>query len=255
MPTSRFRVLTSLFLFFAVLPTLPAQEVQHHGLVFEAWAGDAFFDGYRLEDYTQKWDFPAEVNRRHGGIPVNPKAIRWGRPIDMGDALRQFSIEEPFILLVGFWEQHGDHKHFVKLVAPRVEPDLWRALWAPVTRADLEALDALIKDRSLDYLEARRLALEMKNQPPFTEAVIQVNPKIDAHGQRRLQCSIRFRDFFGHLAPGVDPEPEASPTLWGQPGPAPILSPPRRFGDSEEDDEADDDEPEAEAASASEEAA
>src|SRR5437879_6251188 len=33
-----------------------AQEVQHHGLVFEEWIDDTFFGGYRPPSYTQKWD-------------------------------------------------------------------------------------------------------------------------------------------------------------------------------------------------------
>jgi hypothetical protein len=223
------RLVSFLALGLAVLAA-PAQEVRRHGLVFEQWVGEAFFNGARPLGYTQKWDFPAEVNVRHGGLPVNPKAIKWGTAVDLGDALRQFDIDEPFILLVGFWEQRGDEKHFVKLLAPRIEPDQWRTLWAPVTREDLEQLDALIKDRTLDYREARRRALERKNGPPFSLAVIQVHPKIDARGQRRLQCSVRFRDLFRHLAPEAEPVPEERPELWGVVFPGPIFSPPRRFG-------------------------
>jgi hypothetical protein len=51
--------------------------------------------------------------------------------------------------------------------------------------------------------EVRREALEVKSRPPFSEAVIQVNPKIDA-SQRRLQCSISYVRIFENLAEGTD---------------------------------------------------
>lgn len=208
---------------------IPAQEVQHHGLVFETWIRDTFFGGYQPAGYTQKWDIPAAINRDHGGVPVNPKAAKYRTPVDLGDALRQYDIAEPFILVVGYWVQDGDEKRFVNIAAPRIEPETWRQLWGPVTRADLEKLDAVVKDRSLDYREARKRAQAIKASPPFTEAIIEVNPKIDAQGQRRLQCSLRSDDFFKHLAPDAPQGVQKTPSLWGVPFPAPVKSGPREF--------------------------
>ena len=130
--------------FLALLSALIAQEVQLHGLVFEEWVRNTFFDGYVPPGYTQKWDIPAEINRTHGGLPVNPKAIKYKTPVDLGDALRQFDIEESFILVVGYWVQEGGEKRFVNIIAPVVTPEILRPLWGEVTRADLERLDALI---------------------------------------------------------------------------------------------------------------
>jgi hypothetical protein len=216
------------FLLAAALAVLtPAQEVQQHGLVFEKWVRDTFFDGYKPASYTQRWDIPAAANRDHGGMPVNPKAVKHGTAVDLGDALRQYEIDEPFRLIIGFWQQDGDVKRIVNIIAPEISPALWRKLWGPVTYADLIKLDALIKDTGPSIEETRRLALKMKNSPPFTGAIIQVNPKIDAHGQRRLQCSIRFSDVFKHLAPGAESKPQGQPTLFGVAYPGPISSKPR----------------------------
>lgn len=211
------------------LAGLPAQEVQQHGLVLEQWVRDTFFDGYRPASYTQKWDIPAAANRRFGGVPVNPKAAKYGTPVDLGDALRQFKIDEPFILVLGFWRQEGDEKRFVNLTAPRIEPAAWKKLWGPVTLADLQRLDAVIKDKSLTPAQARAAALKIKNAPPFTQSIIVVNPKIDAKTQRRLQCSLRFDDVFRHLAPDADPQPQDHPVLWGVAFPQPVASKPRAF--------------------------
>jgi hypothetical protein len=224
----RFR-LRSLLLALAFAASLSAQEVQQHGLVLETWVRDTFFDGYRPANYTQKWDIPAAANQLRGGIPVNPKAAKYGTPVDLGDALRQFKIDEPFILVVGFWQQAGDEKRFVNLIAPRIDPTTWRKLWGPVTLADLQRLDAVIKDKSLTPAAARAAALKIKNAPPFTQSVIVVNPKIDSKTQRRLQCSLRFADVFKHLAPAVDSQPQAQPALWGVTFPQAVASKPRTF--------------------------
>lgn len=214
--------------FLAFIPSsAPAAEVQHHGVVFEKWVRDTFFDGYTPTSYTQKWDIPADANRTHGHIPVNPKAAKYGSPVDLGDALRQFDIDEPFLLVIGYWQQHGAEKRFVNIVAPRLEPAQWRALWHPITRADLARLAAVIKDRSLTPAQARAAARKIKNAPPFTLSRIVVNPKIDSKSQRRLQCSLRFADVFTHLAPAADLAPHPRPSLWGIEFPGPLPSPPR----------------------------
>jgi hypothetical protein len=225
----RRRLVASLLAGLLTFVALTAQEVQQHGLIFERWVRDTFFDGYRPANYTQKWDIPATANQRFGGVPVNPKATKYGTPVDLGDALRQFKIDEPFVLVIGFWRQEGNEKRFVNLVAPRIEPAAWKKLWGSVTLADLERLDAVIKDKSLTPEQARAAALKIKNAPPFTDAVIVMNPKIDGRSQRRLQCSLRFDDVFRYLAPEADRNPQERPILWGVEFPELVPSKPRSF--------------------------
>jgi hypothetical protein len=215
----------------ALVQALPAEEVQSHGLLFERWLCDTFFSGYRPESYTQKWDIPAAANRNHGGVPVNPKVMKHGSPIGLGDARRQFQIHEPFLLVIASWEQSSPtEKRWVSAKAVQVEPTKWRQLWEPVTQADLDRLVAVIQDDSLTLDEARAQAKTIKAQPPFSEAVMQVNPKID-RSQRRLQCSLRFTDFFTHLAPKTDSSSQYAPSLFGVALPNPIASKPRSFAE------------------------
>jgi len=208
-----------------------ADEVQHHGLLFEHWVRATFFEDYKPEGYTQLWDIPAQFNKDHGGIPANPKAVKYGTPLDMGDALRQFGVAEKggrFLLIVGFWTQDGGKKRWVNAVAAEVTREQYRRLWEPVTREDLEKLDGVVKDKSLAPAEAREEAQKIKRRIPFSKSIMQVNPKIDAH-QRRLQCSIRFGDFFRFLAPGADSGRQDKPQLWGQPLPDEFESAPRKL--------------------------
>lgn len=218
------------FLFF--LSPASAREVQSHGLLFEKWLRDTFFGGYTPKGYTQKWDIPAEANPTHGRIPVNPKAIKYGTPIDFGDALRQFEIiekDERFLLIVGFWDQATKtEKKWVNVQTVEIKPTDWARLWSPLTRSDLNRLIAVIKDKSLTLDEARQRAKAMKNLPPFTEAIMQVNPKIDG-SQRRLQCSVRFDDFFKHLAKTANSARQESPTVFGVPIPTTFDSASRKI--------------------------
>lgn len=220
--------LVSLVWCLVVWKAAPAREVQSHGLVFEKWICDTFFDGYTPDSSTQKWDIPARANKRFGGIPVNPKAAKYKGAVDMGDALRQFDIDEPFWLIIGYWQQNGETKRFVNVVARRIEPEDWRQLWGDLERADLKRLDEIIK-RTPDPREARELAQQLKREPKFKSSVITLNPKIDSKSQRRLQCSLAWSKVFKILAPDADPSIQKRPMLWGAPVDIEVQSPPRTF--------------------------
>jgi hypothetical protein len=199
-----------------------AQEGAPSGPPFEKWVRDTFFNGYRPTGISPRWDVPATENTRTGALPVIIMAARFGPPVDLGDARRQYEMDEPFLLILGFWEPDGDTKRLVNIIAPEITPELWRKLWGPVTYADLLRLDAMIKDSGPSIEENRKRLLRIVKAPPFSEAVIQMNPKIDNHGQRRLLCSIRFSDVFQHLAPGADAQAQARPALFGIEYPAPV---------------------------------
>ncbi|MDQ5978271.1 MAG: hypothetical protein QG602_1245 [Verrucomicrobiota bacterium] len=159
---------------------------------------------------------------------MNPKFCKHGTAVDLGDALRQLDINEPFTLVIGFWQQEGGHKRVVNLLAPEISPELWRKLWGPVTRQELLELDRLIKDSKLPLQDLTPPRGAPPEEPSaFSQAVIRLNPKIGSDGQRRLQCSIRFRDVFKQLAPDANPAPQARPALWDAEFPGPIPSPPR----------------------------
>lgn len=205
-----------------------ATEVQQHGLSFEHWVADTFFGGHGPSGPTDKWDIPATANTRHGRIPVNPKATKYGEPVLLGDALRQYDINKPFLLIVGFWEQDGRDKQFVQSLVARIEPERWRKLWAPVTRKDLEAMDKLVKDTSRPIADVRREVLKRKKQAPFSQAAIQLNPKIDK-SQRRLQCSISYVRLFKSLAPSRDRKAQPFAGIFGRRIPSVPASPPRKL--------------------------
>ncbi len=208
-------------------------QVQSHGFLFEKWVKDTFF-GKIESDYTQKWDISAEQNTNSKipeplrQIPISIKTAKYGSPIGLGDAIRQFTIEEDFLFIVGFWKQEGSRKNIVAVEAVKVSVSEWRELWSPITLNDLKQLDDNIKDNQVDYKTARQKAKETKKSEPYCLAKIVLNPKIDSKSQRRLQCSLPFKTFWENL---VKKEPFQSdePELFGVKVVRSMASSPRVF--------------------------
>jgi hypothetical protein len=206
-----------------------APEVQGHGFTFEKWVHDTFFDSYEVGSYTDEWDVSKDFNVNYGGVPVSIKTAKYRSPVGLGDALRQYRISEDFLLIVGFWQQEASKKRIVNIVAAPITVALWQSLWHPITESDLLKLDSTIKDRTLTYQQARVSAQQIKSQPPFTQAHITLNPKIDSKSQRRLQCSLGFSTLFSTLAPDADQQPIHIPKLFGIESIEAFLSNPRTF--------------------------
>ncbi len=207
-------------------------EVQRHGFDFQQWVIKSFFAPFP-EGYTAKWDVPSEFNASQAvpgtmrALPVSIKTCKNRSPIGFGDALRQFALDEDFLLIVGFWEQTGPFKNFIATEAVKVTVAQWRSLFAPITAEALQELDEIIKDRSLHYSEVRELARVRKSQRPFSDARMVLNPKIDSKVQRRLQCSLPFEVFWGMA--GKQPYVDVKSSLFGRAVPNPFSSQPRTF--------------------------
>ncbi len=208
-------------------------EVQRHGFDFENWVKETFFARSHI-NYMEKWDVPSELNISiavPGGLqrlPVSIKTCKHGSPIGFGDALRQFENEEDFLLIVGFWKQMGAFKNFVAVEAAKVTVEDWQTLFMPIFEDDIKKLDSTVKNRSVDYWEARRQAKEAKKSDKFKSARIVLNPKIDSKNQRRLQCSLPSSVFWNNIAKKA-PYEDKDCKLFGEKVPNPFLSNPRTF--------------------------
>lgn len=203
-------------------------EVQSHGFVFEKWVRDTFFEKYKT-GYGAKWDIAKEANKQYGNLPVSIKTIKYASSINMGDAIRQRSIDEDFILLVGFWKQEGKLKRIVNVTSTKIDKALWNSLWAPLSLDDIYELDKLIKSYGVHFSEIRKQAKLLKSKQPYCDCSITLNPKIDSKKQRRLQCSIGFNLHFSKIATSDSKEVQERPTLWGVEVPEPFESESRKF--------------------------
>lgn len=186
--------------------------VQNHGLVFEQWVRDNFFEGYE-GDNTQRWDIPAEINQpprsrfpqSHLLLPVSVKSCKENSAINLGDAVRQRSTTEPFLLLVGFWVQtSAEFKTFTHIDVALMDPATWNGLWGNASLDLVTELSDLVRDTSPSIKQARARAREWKarHSEILGTSAISLNPKINKD-QRRLQCSLKRVVFLAHCVPSA----------------------------------------------------
>jgi len=209
-------------------------EVQSHGFSFEKWVRDKLFEEYS-GNYMQEWDVPSEHNRHKmipedlRGIPVSVKTAKYGSPIGLGDVLRQRSIDEPFLMIVGFWRQRSQsEKWFEDIGWAKFTPAVWSSLWGSLSLLQINEIDRIVKELDCHYSVVRKRAQEWKKTVALTSgSQIVINPKIDSKKQRRIQCSIPFRVFWDTV--GREAQRSDSPTLFDLPFENPIISSSRTF--------------------------
>ncbi len=206
------RVVLLALLLAALAGPAPARNAEAAQSALERWVRTTFFPTARPAEHGARWDIAADANTRVPGLPVRIAAGRAGGALELGDALRAYLTGEPFLLVAGFWTGDGDDARFVEVHAVRVEPERWRALWAPVEFADLRRFDDLCRDPARPPEETRRLVLRLRAEPPFPAAAIQLQPRIDER-QRRLTALLRAEDFRSLLG-SAPAAPAATPTLW-----------------------------------------
>jgi len=206
-------------------------EVQLHGFDFENWIKKTFFADFSVS-YSNKWDVPAEFNlleivpKAFRYLPVSIKTCKYRCPIGFGNALRQFKLDEDFLLIVGFREQSGGNKNFVAVEAVKVTANNWKNLFAPLTEDDLKLLNSIIKNKETHYAEVRKSAKQIKQSFAPTKMIL--NPKIDSKTQRRLQCSLPSRVFWNQFVK-KEIYGDIECTLFGKRVPNPFVSGVRVF--------------------------
>lgn len=187
-------------------------ERQRHGFKFEDWVKKTFFDIY----YASKWDIPKELNPNKRGGPISIKTAKWKGSVYFGDTIRQYDINTDFTLIVGFWKEMSGKKKIVKITKSIITTNNWRKYWGKISRKELLILDKLIKNRTKDYKAIRIEAQKLKKTIGAKYGIITLNPKIDSKTQRRLQCSIPFKDFFRYIVKEPEPTEEKEFVLWGR---------------------------------------
>jgi len=119
------------------------------------------------------------------GIPVSVKTAKYGSPIALGDVLRQRSIDEPFLMIVGFWRQRSQsEKWFEDIGWAKFTPAVWSSLWGSLTLSQITKIDQAVKDPDCHYSLVRKEAREWKTTVALTSgSQIVINPKIDSKKQ------------------------------------------------------------------------
>jgi len=198
----------SLILILTSVFSLQAREVQSHGFTFEQRVWNHLFG----RGYTDDWDIPGSANLQNPGVPISVKFMEWKNSIYLGDAGRQFAIDQPFEMVVGFYQKVDGAKQIVAVHHLSFSPEQWRTMWGEVTAQELAAFSARIKEGTIEAAQdyARPHAAELRQR----SGIFSINPKINKD-QRRIQCSILFRVFYREVVK-QEAVPQEKVMLWGR---------------------------------------
>ena len=219
--------------------------VQSHGIAYQNWVENTFFQGYK-SGHTDKWDVPKEINVqgksalpfRLQNMPVSVKLSKTGTSLNLGDAMRQLSTKEDFLLIVALWKQNNSSTKEIQQVGVSViTPAIWAKLWGDITMKDLQELEAIIKDTTKGYTETRAAAQKWKrdHSDMLKAAGITLNPKIDSEDQRRLQCSLSYKKFLS--VAWFETQPPQNPLMCGVSVPKEMASASRKFNSKDDNNE------------------
>lgn len=168
-------------------------EKQYHGFYFEEWVKKSLLQN----SYGGKWDVVPVKDR------YSIKTCQWGKTICLGDALRQYCVDQDFKFIIGFWEYIQNRKKLVSVYNIDVSCEFWKSLWGNIPKEAIIDLDSYIKNipNNIDefYLNYyREQVQDLKNNiiNLYGNSIFKLNPKIDTKSQRRLQTSISSNDFF-----------------------------------------------------------
>ena len=163
---------------------------QVHGKVFEdiikacEWFSSSS-DSSRSN--TASFDIEAVFDKKHN-LPVSVKTTK-NKTIGLADARRFVSLNQPFKMIVGCYNQELNVKSFHTIYEFIVTMKAHKLLTNEITPTFVKCFHEIISLESLkDYNKARELSSAIKTLDLGNKIIL--NPKIDSKKQRRLQASV-----------------------------------------------------------------
>ena len=168
-------------------------ERQMHGFLYEKKCfADFPWWTSNSDEYTNKWDgYDTELE-----MPVSIKCIQKGQSVEFGDMFRMASIDEDWLLRVGFWEVEKDNiveEHLIE-----IDKDDWQSLLGDIEsfkRAKIE-----MKSISNDYSDDGKWdKFRLKYKELWGDSILQPRFKRDHGIQKRLQVGITHKNLKEHF--------------------------------------------------------
>ena len=169
---------------------------QSAGFTFENLIRELVFDIPFDPNNTDKYDIPAEKNRFDSNENISIKSSGNGN-IDCGDIIRfyNYNFDKTNTIIVVSYEQNDEFKIVKYIYEIDYNREMRDSLFGSVNEQEiLEYVESIKKipkgisgeevRKSYDYL-ARKIEIQKTNHMK-----INISPKIDSKGQRRVQCSI-----------------------------------------------------------------
>jgi len=164
---------------------------QKHGKSFEDlikinYSGSS--DHGRLN--TSRFDIESKFDKDKN-LPTSVKTTK-SNTVCLSDARRIFSNNEPHRIIVGKYEQNNNRKAINEIYEIIVNEKTLDKLKGNLDFKQVEDFHNSLKNfKKGEHTEARDYAKKHKQEIiESTDALIQLNAKIDSKTQRRLQCSI-----------------------------------------------------------------
>lgn len=163
-------------------------ERQVHGFLYEEKCfADFPWWTSNSDKYTDKWDgYDTELQK-----PVSIKCIQKGASVEFGDMFRMASIDEDWILQVGFWE--GKKTNIVEEYTVEINKDDWQTLLGDVEvfKTAKKEMDNISNDYSDDEKWKK---FRLKYKKLWGDSILQPRFKRDHGKQKRLQVGITYNN-------------------------------------------------------------
>ncbi len=163
-------------------------ERQVHGFLYEEKCfADFPWWTSNSDKYTDKWDgYDTELQKA-----VSIKCIQKGGSVEFGDMFRMASIDEDWILQVGFWE--GKKTNIVEEYTVEINKDDWQALLGDVEvfKTAKKEMDNISNDYSDDEKWKK---FRLKYKKLWGDSILQPRFKRDHGKQKRLQVGITYNN-------------------------------------------------------------
>jgi hypothetical protein len=159
---------------------------QLHGFIYEKNVIDRY-KLYKCKEYTSKYDAFTTSN-----IPVQIKCRKYKSSIYFGDFIRTMNTKEDFILIVGTWKNNKSNISSEDMIYVNCEKFKRMCHWRKIHEYK-EYLKCISNDVS-DDLEWKKFLRKCKNEYP-SENLIKMNMKRDHKKQKRIQCSLSYKNY------------------------------------------------------------
>jgi hypothetical protein len=158
---------------------------QQHGFDFER----TIIDAYNLErtnEYHHKYD------AYYKKIPVQIKCIKFGNTVDLASYSRNRAKTEDFILVIGFWKNTKENivKRYILYIDHKKYIEQMKFDYCKNMSSDIK----LITNLKVDDVKWKTFCKKYKDLYPRCN-MIRIRFKRDHKLQKRIQCSITWKNF------------------------------------------------------------
>ena len=176
---------------------------QLHGKIFEDFI-KPLFPGSADHSRSPSSLFDIEGNfDKQNNLPTNIKSKNINsKIIEMADARKFMSINEPFRLLILYYKQEKNSKNLTKIDEYILNENNISIIKGDLLLDDVDIFHNLLLEFPYgSHIEARDFAKKYKQNLKQKNTYLKLNPKIDSKNQRRLQCSLNINDLNSLIIP------------------------------------------------------